>query len=91
MQSLQHYDCWDAKFYTLWLLGCKVYKIIIVGMQSFYKIMIVGMQSFTKLWLLGCKFTLEKLDLGVIVSMRLHSGIFLTTQTSFFSFSDQRA
>jgi hypothetical protein len=60
-------------------------------MQSFYKIMIVGMQSFTKLWLLGCKFTLEKLDLGVIVSMKLHSGIFLTTQTSFFSFSNQGA
>ncbi len=86
MQSLQDYDCWDAKFYTLWLLGCKVYKIIIVGMQSFYKIMIVGMQSFTKLWLSGCK-----LDLGVIVSIRLNSGIFLTTQTSFFSFCNQRA
>jgi hypothetical protein len=51
MQSLQDYDCWDAKFYTLWLFGCK--------------------------------FTLEELGLGVIVSIRLHSGIFLTTQTSF--------
>jgi hypothetical protein len=65
-------DVWSQLAEDLWLFRGKVYKI-----------MIVGMQNFTKLWLLGCKFTLEKLDLGVTVSIRLHSGIFLPTQTSF--------
>jgi hypothetical protein len=36
MQSLQDYDCWDAKFlqdYDCW--DAKFYKIMVVGMQVY--------------------------------------------------------